>query len=292
MINGGHGTDPPPISPGSGDVICDVGGPLSLSHGLVPVCVLCFPFLLSRPRGSVVAMASQSASASSFIEDDFCYSTNVASSHIYVRMGFLRKVYGILSTQLLLTAAVSAAFLSMSEAADFVKRNPILLIAMLVTSLGLIVALHVKRHQHPTNLFLLLAFTLVEAFTVGVVVTLYDVAVVIQAFVLTIVTFVGLTAFTLQSKRDFSTWGTGLFVGLCMLLGSVFLRLFLHSDTLELMIAVAGAIIFCGFILYDTHMLMKKLSPEEHIVAAVNLYLDIINLFLYLLRIIGEMKRK
>ena len=56
-------------------------------------------------------------------------------------------------------------------------------------------------------------------------------------------------------------------------------------------IAVLGAIVFSCFIVFDTHLLIHKLSPEEYIVAAINLYLDIINLFLEILKILDAMKR-
>jgi len=55
-------------------------------------------------------------------------------------------------------------------------------------------------------------------------------------------------------------------------------------------IGVGGAFVFSLFIIFDTHMLMHKHSPEEYIVASVNLYLDILNLFLHILRILGERK--
>ena len=61
---------------------------------------------------------------------------------------------------------------------------------------------------------------------------------------------------------------------------------------MEFVISVAGAIIFCGFIIFDTHLIMHKLSPEEYILASVNLYLDFINLFLYILRILQAMRRE
>ena len=63
------------------------------------------------------------------------------------------------------------------------------------------------------------------------------------------------------------------------------------SDILYLGMAVAGAIIFSCFIVFDTHLLIHKLSPEEYIVAAINLYLDIINLFLEILKILDAMKK-
>ena len=55
------------------------------------------------------------------------------------------------------------------------------------------------------------------------------------------------------------------------------------------MISLAGAIIFSGFIILDTHMIMHRMSPDDYIMATITLYLDMINLFLYILRM---MKKK
>jgi len=59
---------------------------------------------------------------------------------------------------------------------------------------------------------------------------------------------------------------------------------------MDLGIAIAGAVLFSLFIIYDTHMVMHKVSAEEYIHASINLYLDIINLFLHILRILGDRK--
>ena len=64
------------------------------------------------------------------------------------------------------------------------------------------------------------------------------------------------------------------------------------SEALEFVISVGGAVLFCGFILFDTYMIMHKLSTEEYIMAAIDLYLDFINLFIYILRILDAMKNK
>lgn len=61
---------------------------------------------------------------------------------------------------------------------------------------------------------------------------------------------------------------------------------------MELVFAAGGALLFCGFIVYDTHLVMHKLSPEEYILASINLYLDIINLFLHLLRLLEAFNKK
>lgn len=55
--------------------------------------------------------------------------------------------------------------------------------------------------------------------------------------------------------------------------------------------ALLGCIIFSAYILFDTWLIMDKLNPHEHVIAAIMLYLDIINLFLYLLRLLSEMQR-
>ncbi|XP_051976749.1 protein lifeguard 4-like [Xyrauchen texanus] len=227
----------------------------------------------------------------SSIEDDFNYGTNVATASVQIRMDFLRKVYTILSLQIIVTTAVSALFMLCNPIKTFVHESPILVLISAIGSLILLLALAVYRHKHPINLYLLFGFTLLESLSVATAVTFYEYAIVLQAFVLTSAVFLGLTAYTFQSKRDFSKLGASLFAGLWILIIASFMRFFFYNDTMELVFAGAGALLFCGFIIFDTHVLMHKLSPEEHVLASINLYLDIVNLFLYILRILDSMKK-
>ncbi|NXW29257.1 LFG4 protein, partial [Phaetusa simplex] len=237
--------------------------------------------------------AQQQLYPRSSIEDDFNYGTNVASASVHIRMAFLRKVYSILSVQVLLTTVTSAIFLYSTGVQAFVHERPALLLISGFGSLAVIVALTLYRHQHPVNLYLLFGFcSLNDNLLLLFIVSFYEVSIVLQAFILTTAVFLGLTAYTLQSKRDFSKFGAGLFACLWILIFSGFLRLFFYSETIELVCAAAGALVFCGFIIYDTHLLMHKLSPEEYILAAINLYLDIINLFLHLLRLLEAFNKK
>lgn len=66
---------------------------------------------------------------------------------------------------------------------------------------------------------------------------------------------------------------------------------FPYNNTLEIVLSVIGVLIFSAYILYDTHMITKRLSPEEWVIAACELYLDFINLFLFILRIFGAARR-
>lgn len=225
--------------------------------------------------------------------DDFPHASGdtVAMSPMTVRLGFIRKVYAILSMQLFLTVVVSAFCMYNEKVHNFVRASPNMLMVGMIMSIGLIIALGVKRRESPTNMYLLFAFTAVEAYTIGTIVTFYDQVIVIEAFVLTMATVVALTVYTFQTKKDYSTSSALLFSLLWILILGGIMQLFIQSEIMELALAVFGAILFAGFIVVDTHMLLHKLSPEEYILASINLYLDIINLFLHILRILNASKK-
>ncbi|EZA59874.1 hypothetical protein DMN91_001335 [Ooceraea biroi] len=225
------------------------------------------------------------------IQNDFAYRNNVHNADINIRMGFLRKVYGLLSIQLLMTVVVGAVFMMSSTVKLYVQNNPWTIGLAFFMTMGILVGLLIKRRDHPANLVLLCAFTLVQAYTVGVVVSMYDTALVLEALFITLTVLLGLTAYTFQTKRDFSFLGFGLFIGLwCLLIGGL-IQIFVQSTALELAMSIGGALLFCLFIIFDTQAIMHTLSPEEYILATINIYLDIINLFLHILRALAISKQ-
>jgi FtsH-binding integral membrane protein len=97
--------------------------------------------------------------------------------------------------------------------------------------------------------------------------------------------FIGLTLFTFQSKIDFSFLGAALSMGLgALILWGLFAMLF--GVQTGYAYALIGCILFSGYILFDTWLIMDRLSPSEYVLAAIMLYLDIINFFLYLLQLL------
>jgi len=212
-----------------------------------------------------------------------------------VRLGFLRKVFGILSLQLALTCATAGYFMYNKAARSFVLASPSLMTASIVLGLVLLFALFAYKDRHPLNLQLLGAWTLCQAIMVGTVCARFAQAgmgaVVLQAAVLTMLVFVSLTMYTLQSKRDFSFMGGALWSGLLIMMGwgvVQWLFGFQHSSLYSL----CGALLFSMFIIYDVHMVMKKIGVDDYILAVINLYLDIINLFLYILDILASGDRR
>lgn len=128
-----------------------------------------------------------------------------------------------------------------------------------------------------------------EAYSISVIVSYTDSKIVVEAAIFTLGIFVALTLFACQSKYDFTSWMPYLFGALWVLILFGFMSMFFpYSSTVELGYGVIAALIFSGYILVDTQMIMRHYHVEEEIAAAISLYLDVINLFLAILRILNS----
>ncbi|KAI0266719.1 UPF0005-domain-containing protein [Gloeopeniophorella convolvens] len=227
------------------------------------------------------------------LPDDFKYGVTVTESSPEIRSAFVRKVYTILFAQVLATTIV-AGVLSQSQSAIFwVQTHTWAFYVPLFGTLVVLGLLYWKRHSHPLNIGLLSLFTLMEAFTLGVVTAFYDNQIVLQALLITTGVFLGLTLFTLQSKYDFSGMGPWLFGGLIALLMTGLVGAFFpFGSTMDLVYAIGGTLLFSGYVVYDTYLINSRLSPDEYIMGAISLYLDFINLFLNILRLLNNMQNR
>ncbi|KAJ3881122.1 UPF0005-domain-containing protein [Lentinula edodes] len=227
------------------------------------------------------------------IPDDFKYGTTVSESSPEIRNAFVRKVYTILFCQILATCIVSGG-ISHSESAIFWVLNHTW--SFYVPFFGTLInlgLLYWKRHDHPLNFVLLSTFTIMEAFTLGVTVAFFDTKIVLQALLITLGVFLGLTLFTFQSKYDFEGLGPWLFGGLVALFMTGIVGMFIpFGQTMDLIYAAGGCLIFSGYIVYDTYLINAKLSPDEFIMGAISLYLDFINLFISILRLLNNLQER
>ena len=157
-------------------------------------------------------------------------------------------------------------------------------------SLGVFIALMAFKNQHPLNAQLLFVWTLMEAYTVGVVCASYAAAgqgrIVVEALVLTAAIFASLTLYTVYSKRDWSFMEAGLSSGLLLLIFWGLFSLFFPALAGGLY-SLFGALLFSGFIIFDTWQITERLGYDDHILASIMLYLDILNLFLHILRLLS-----
>lgn len=112
-----------------------------------------------------------------------------------------------------------------------------------------------------------------------------------DAFLLSIAGFTGLTSYALLSKRDFSFLRGFLSMGLWVLFGAMILSFFVGGNAFGLAIASVGVLLFGGFILYDTSRMLRDPSNRDPVGAALGLYLNFLNLFIFLLRILSSSRR-
>lgn len=222
------------------------------------------------------------------VPDDFKWSDVVAECAINIRHAFIRKVYTILAAQILLTCVISGVIMFNETVNKWVLLHPWALYVSMFAAIGFMIAAHWKQKQYPINLVFLGLFTVSESYLIGLVSATYDTNVVIQAGLVTAVIFFSLSIFAVQTKWDLTGLAPYLFAALMGLIGFGLVTVFIPSSGAELAYSIIAVILFSGFVLVDTQQILTQFDPESEIPAAITLYLDIINLFLNLLRILGN----
>lgn len=212
-----------------------------------------------------------------------------------IRRGFIRKVFSILMLQLLVTFGIICLFQFCEPVGDYVKTNQWVWITAMVLTFVFIIILACcsnVRRKYPLNLAFLGAFTLCEGVFLGTVTIFYNVQQVMIAVGITVVICFGLILFALQTKFDFTAWGGALLVVLLCLFCFGILAVIFQNQILNMVYSCCGALVFGLYLVFDVQIMLGgrhkyALSPEEYIFAALNLYLDIINIFMYVLSIVG-----
>lgn len=203
---------------------------------------------------------------------------------------FIKDTYKLIAASLI--AAVAGAYIGMQGVLPFYNQW-----IFLGIELALIFAMSWADKNGKTGLALTLMFlfTFATGLFLGPILAAYVGMgaghAVTQAFVMTAVTFGGLTLYAMNSKADFSSWQKPLFFILLGVIVAGLLNYFLFKSTmLSLAISAVSAILFSCYILFDTQNIIKG-RYDSPIMAAVSMYLNILNLFVSLLNILGIANR-
>jgi len=218
-----------------------------------------------------------------------------------VRMGFVRKVYSILAAQLLLTCVVAAPITTMDP--RWLQQHTWLLYMSVAVTLVTICAMSCCQgvaRKYPLNYVLLFLFTGFEGVMVGFISAAYTWQSVVLAAGITCAIFAIMTLYAWKTKTDFTGFGPYLFAALVVLLvfGLVLSLLSMFGVMFSWLIMLydaCGVLLFTFYIVFDTQMLIgewgghkMQFGVDDYVFAALNLYLDIINLFLHILSLFGE----
>jgi FtsH-binding integral membrane protein len=229
---------------------------------------------------------------------DAAFTTTQASAE---RIGaFLRSVYGWMCLGLAITALTAGIVASSPGVVIAIARNGVLFWGLAIAQLGIVLVLsgRVQTLAASTAAALFVVYSMLTGVTLSFILFLYTGESIASTFVVTAGMFGALAAFGTVTRRSLAGWGQFLFMGLIGVVLASIVGLFWQNDGFQFVTAFIGVIVFTGLAAYDAQRLkaMALATPDGQagsyaIVGALALYLDFVNLFLFLLRLFGGRRR-
>jgi len=210
------------------------------------------------------------------------------------RATLVRRTYGLVFISVIVTALGVAFGFTQPALMQAVAQHPI--ITMLAMFAPLFMAMQARR-SFPRNIILTLVFTFIEGIWIAPFLFMAERSnpgIVGQAGLLTLSTFGVLSLYAVMSKRDFSAWGSFFIVGLWVLIATSLINIFVGSALASLWIAAGTVLVFSGLLVFDTWRIVRsgQYGPDDYVPAAVNIYLDLLNLFLAIISLLGGGRRR
>ncbi len=215
-----------------------------------------------------------------------------------VQTDFIRRVYNWMALGLAVTAIV--ALYAVNSGLIFrLLGNPMIMLLLIVGEFGLVIALSaaIGRFQSSTALFMFFAYSFLNGLTLSTIFLIYTKASIASTFFVTAGTFAAMSLYGYTTKRDLTSMGSFLMMGLIGIIIASFVNFFFSSPAFYWLITYAGIAVFVGLTAYDAQKIKEMAyagfsgSEDERkgaVIGALRLYLDFINLFLLLLRIFGS----
>ena len=214
---------------------------------------------------------------------------------------YMLSVYNYMASGILLTGIVAMLFAPYARDALFNQAgtgmNPLGWIVTLAP-LGFVMAMSFGLNRMSTSTLQILywAFATVMGLSMSTIFLAYTGVSIAQTFFAVSAGFAGLSLWGYTTKKDLSAWGTFLIMGVVGLIVAMVINLFLQSTAMGLVISALGVLIFAGLTAYDTqkiksmyaHVAGTDMMGKVVIMGALNLYLDFVNMFMFLLRFMGD----
>ncbi|MGH9969596.1 MAG: Bax inhibitor-1/YccA family protein [Pyrinomonadaceae bacterium] len=209
---------------------------------------------------------------------------------------FLSKVYGWMFVGLLITAVTAFGVASSPALIETFILNRLMFWGLIIAQLGLVFYLsaRVDRVAPVTAAGLFIVYSALVGITSSIILLIYTGASIVSTFIITAGMFGTMAVFGSITKRSLAGWGQFLFMGLIGIILASIVGIFWQNDALHFVISVVGVLVFTGLTAYDAQRLkqMAVALPDGRVgaytvVGALSLYLDFINLFFFLLRLLG-----
>lgn len=228
--------------------------------------------------------------------------TYIARSRTEVLVNdFVRSVYNWMGAGLALTGVVALYVSSSETMLRLIFGNPLIFFALIIAELGMVFALAgaVHRMSAGTATSLFVIYSALNGVTLSFIFLAYTRTSIVSTFFICAGTFVACSIYGWTTKKDLTSVGGFLTMGLIGIIIASLVNMFIQSSAMGMIISYIGVIVFVGLTAYDTQKLknMALTQPagldaavvrKGAILGALSLYLDFINLFLMLLRIFGS----
>jgi len=219
-----------------------------------------------------------------------------SADHVIVRQNALvRQVYAWMGAGLAITAFSALITLSSPATLEAITGNRLVFYGLIIGELALVFTLSgaINRLSATAATLLFVAYSALNGLTLSIMALVYTANSIASTFVITAGMFGAMSIYGYMTKRDLTSWGSFLFMGLIGVVIAMVVNIFVGSSAVSWVISAIGVIVFTGLTAYDTWKI-KELAAQgtegrkPAILGALTLYLDFINLFLMLLRFTGN----
>lgn len=214
------------------------------------------------------------------------------------------KVFYWMAGALGLTALTAFLVYSSESMMMTILMNRWLMWGLFIAELGLVMGLSAAIHKmsFSTAVLMMAIYSVLNGVTLSVILLVYTYSSIAMAFVISAGMFAVMAIIGTVTKRDLSSWGSILLMALVGLIIASVVNLFLHSSTMEWIISLVGVLLFAILTVYDTQKIRRLLVEKNGLVSeegmhkiallgSLELYLDFINIFLFVLRLLGGNRR-
>lgn len=219
-----------------------------------------------------------------------------------VQAALMRNVYSWMTLALVITGFVSMYVAKSYTLISMIMQNSIAFWGLLIAEIGLVVYLSARIHRisFTTATLLFIAYAILNGVTMAFIFLVYTMSSIATTFFITAGTFGIMALYGYVTKKDLTRIGNICFMALIGLMIASLVNIFLHNSMMDLIISCVGVLLFVGLTAYDSQKIKQLLTGEGieinettqkiALMGAMTLYLDFINLFLYLLRLLGDRK--
>jgi len=210
---------------------------------------------------------------------------------------FIRSVYMWMAGGLILTALAALWVISSPMMRALVLGNPIVMFGLIIAEIGIVIVMSVRQRTITAGgaLAAFLVYAFLNGMTLSVIFVVYRLGSITLAFGVSAGMYGAMAVYGLVTKRDLTSWGSFFAMGLFGIIILMIAGIFIHASALQMTIATVGIFVFLGLTAYDNqklkHLAVSDPRDSLAIFGALILYLDFINLFLFVLRLLGDRRR-